>query len=356
MVLLRKLVEADGVSGHEDAVRELLIEAIADRVDEYRIDALGNLIAVKHARGERGRPPRKVMVAAHMDEVGLMVTRVDRDGAVHFAPVGGIDPRVVLAKAVRIGDDRVPGVIAVKPIHLMTAADRERVLEFDSLTIDLGMGGDEASRKVKPGMVAAFATDFEVLDEGGLRTVKGKAFDDRAGCAVLVELLQDDYPFDLYGAFTVQEEVGLRGARVAGYAVNPDVALVLEGTVCDDSPKDKDISPTTRLGAGPAITVMDRSVICDRRLVRLLVEAAEAEGIPYQYKQPGVGGTDAGAIHVQREGSPSAVLAVPSRYIHSPVSVLSLNDLDNAVRVMRGALAKIPQEIFSPRLQGGLEA
>ncbi len=356
MVLLKELVEADGVSGHEDAVRGLLIKAIEGRVDEYRVDALGNLIAVKYARGERGRAPQKVMVAAHMDEVGLMVTRVDRDGYCHFRPVGGIDPRVILAKAVRIGDEKVPGVIAVKPIHLMSQADRERVLEFDQLTIDLGLGGDEAGRKVKPGMVAAFATDFEVLDEGGLRTVKGKAFDDRAGCAVLVELLQGEYPFDLYGAFTVQEEVGLRGAQVAGYAVNPDVAFVLEGTVCDDSPKRKDISPTTRLGAGPAITVMDHSVICDRRLVRLLVEAAEAEGIAYQFKQPGIGGTDAGAIHVQREGIPSAVLAVPSRYIHSPVSVLSLNDFDNAVRLMRGALARIPEGVFSQRLQGGLEA
>lgn len=345
-MLIKELVEVDGVSGHEGAVREALIKAIAGSIDEYRVDALGNLIAVKRGHGE-GSAVKKVMVCAHMDEVGLMVTHVERDGSVHFKPVGGIDPRVVLAKAVRIGDDSIPGVIGVKPIHMLEASEKGRVLPFDQMSIDTGLPGDEVGRKITPGTYAAFATAFEQLDEGGLRAVKGKAFDDRAGCAVLAEVLKERYPFDLYAAFTVQEEVGLRGARVAAYAVEPDVALALEGTVCDDSPKEKDTSPTTRLGAGPALTIVDRSVVCDRRLVRLLVAEAEAAGIPYQFKQPGVGGTDAGAVHLQREGIPSAVMAVPCRYIHSPVSVMSLNDFDNAVRLMHGALH---------RLQGGLGA
>ncbi len=345
-MLIKELVEAEGVSGHEGAVREVLIKAIEGCADEYRVDALGNLIVLKRGHGG-GAGPKSVMVCAHMDEVGLMATYVERDGTIRFSPVGGIDPRVVLAKRVRIGDDRIPGVIGVKPIHLLEQAERGRVLRFDQMGIDTGMSADEVGRKVTPGTYIAFDTPFEVLDEGGLRTVKGKAFDDRAGCAVLVEVLKESYAFDLYAAFTVQEEVGLRGARVAAYAVNPDVAFALEGTVCDDSPKDKDISPTTRLGAGPALTLMDRSVVCDRRLVRMLVSAAESAGIPYQFKQPGVGGTDAGAIHTQREGIPSAVMAVPCRYIHSPVSVMSLNDFDNAVRLMRAALH---------RLEGGLEA
>ncbi len=345
-MLIRDLVEADGVSGHEGAVREVLIKAISSSIDEYWVDTLGNLIAVKHGSGE-GSAVRRVMVCAHMDEVGLMVTHVERDGCVRFEPVGGIDPRVALAKAVRIGDEAIPGVIGVKPVHLLEAAERGRVLPFDQLSIDTGMSGEELTRKITPGMYAAFATAFAQLDEGGLRTVKGKAFDDRAGCVALVEVLKERYPFDLYAAFTVQEEVGLRGARVAAYAVEPDVALVLEGTVCDDGPKDKDTSPTSRLGAGPALTIADRSVICDRRLVKLLTAEAEAQGIPYQFKQPGVGGTDAGAVHLQREGIPTAVIAVPCRYIHSPVSIMSLNDLDNEVRLVRGALH---------RLQGGLGA
>lgn len=345
-MLIKELVEAEGVSGHEGAVREVLIKAIEGCADEYRVDALGNLIVLKRGHG-RGAGLKSVMVSAHMDEVGLMATYIERDGTIRFSPVGGIDPRVVLAKRVRIGDDRIPGVIGVKPIHLLEQAERGRVLRFDQMGIDTGMSADEVGRKVTPGTYIAFDTPFGVLDEGGLRTVKGKAFDDRAGCAVLVEVLKESYAFDLYAAFTVQEEVGLRGARVAAYAVNPDVAFALEGTVCDDSPKDKDISPTTRLGAGPALTLMDRSVVCDRRLVRMLVSTAESAGIPYQFKQPGIGGTDAGAIHTQREGIPSAVMAVPCRYIHSPVSVMSLNDFDNAVRLMRATLH---------RLEGGLEA
>ena len=345
-MLIQELVEADGVSGHEGAVREVLIKAIEGCADEYRVDALGNLIVVKRGHGG-GTGPKSVMVSAHMDEVGLMVTYVERDGTIRFSPVGGIDSRVVLAKRVRIGDERIPGVIGVKPIHLLEQAERGRVLRFDQMGIDTGMAPDEVARRVTPGTYVAFDTAFQALDEGGLRTVKGKAFDDRAGCAVLVELLKDRYAFDLYAAFTVQEEVGLRGARVAAYAVAPEVAFALEGTVCDDSPKEKDVSPTTRLGAGPALTIMDRSVVCDRRLVRMIVKEAEAAGIPYQFKQPGIGGTDAGAIHIQKEGIPSAVMAVPCRYIHSPVSVMSLNDFDHAVRLMRGALH---------RLEGGLEA
>jgi endoglucanase len=178
---------------------------------------------------------------------------------------------------------------------------------------------------------------------GAWRTVKGKALDDRAGCAILIELLREKYPFDLYAVFTVQEEVGLRGARVAAYSVAPDLAFALEGTICDDLPKDRDVSPTTRLGAGPAITVMDRSVIADRRLVQLLVDSAEQNGIPYQFKQPGLGGTDAGAIHLSREGVPSTAVAVPARYIHAPVSVLSQNDFDNTLRLMQQALARVPE-------------
>ncbi len=346
-MLIKELAEADGVSGHEGAVREVLIKAIEPLADEYRVDALGTLIALKRGRGTSGAGPKKVMIAAHMDEVGLMVTHVDRDGSIRFSPVGGIDPRVVLAKVVRIGDDRIPGVIGAKPVHLLEPSEREHVLRFEQLSIDTGMSADEVGRKITPGMYAAFATPFEQLDEGGLRAVKGKAFDDRAGCAALVELLKERYAFDLHAAFTVQEEVGLRGARVAAYAVEPDVAFALEGTVCDDSPKEKDTSPTSRLGAGPALTVMDRSVVCDRRLVQMLVGEAERAGIPYQFKQPGIGSTDAGAIHVQREGIPSAVMAVPCRYIHSPLSIMSLNDLDNAVRLMQGTLQ---------RLQGGLRA
>ncbi len=339
-MLLKELSEAFGVSGHEDDVRQRILEAIKDLIDEHRVDALGNLIALKRGTGQA---QRKVMVAAHMDEVGLMIVHVEKEGSLRFRPVGGIDPRVLLAKKVLIGTDRVPGVIGVKPIHLLERKAMQQVVQVQELSIDIGASDEEeAKRLVKVGDYAVFDVPFVELG-GAWRTVKGKALDDRAGCAVLIELLRQKYPFDLYATFTVQEEVGLRGARVAAYSVAPDLAFALEGTICDDLPKDKDVSPTTRLGAGPAITVMDRSVIADRRLVQLLVDSAEQNGIPYQFKQPGVGGTDAGAIHLSREGVPSTAVAVPARYIHAPVGVLSQNDLDNTLRLMQQALARVPE-------------
>jgi endoglucanase len=338
-LILKELSEAYGVSGHEGAVRQIIQDAIKDLVDEQHADVLGNLIALK--RGSGSEPRRKVMISAHMDEVGLMIVYVERDGWLRFRPVGGIDDRVLLAKKVLIGDAKVPGVIGVKPIHLLEPRQRSQVMKVEDMNIDIGASKkEEAERLVKIGDYAAFDVSFAELG-GPQRTVKGKAFDDRAGCAVLIELLRASYAFDLYAAFTVQEEVGLRGAQVAAYAIAPDVAFALEGTVCDDLPKKKDLSPTTTLGAGPAITIMDRSVIADRRLVNLLVESAEKNGIPHQFKQPGIGGTDAGAIHTSREGVPSAVVAVPSRFIHSPVCMLSLNDLDNTVRLMRETLARL---------------
>lgn len=339
-MLLKELSEAFGVSGHEDAVRELILTTIQDLVDEHRVDTLGNLIALKKGKG---RSPRKVMIAAHMDEVGLMIMHIEKDGSLRFQAVGGIDSRILLAKKVLIGDDRVPGVIGITPIHLLDTKARNQVLKIRDLTIDIGVSSkEEAEKKVKIGDYATFDVAFGELG-GELRTAKGKAIDDRAGCAALIELLNERYPFDLYAVFTVQEEVGARGARAAAHAIAPDVAFVLEGTICDDMPKKRDLSPTTALGAGPAITLMDRSMIADQRLVRLLADTAEKKGIAHQFKQPGRGGTDAGVIHLSREGVPSAVVSVPVRNLHSPVSLLSLNDLDGAVRLMRESLNRLPK-------------
>jgi putative aminopeptidase FrvX len=347
-VILKELSEAFGVSGCEDEVRVIIIEAIKDHVDEVRVDSLGNLIALKKGTGES---ELKVMVAAHMDEVGLMMTHIEEEsGTIRFRPVGGIDDRILLAKVVLIGKDRLPGVIGVKPVHLLKEKERKQVVKIDRMAIDIGAKNrEEAEKAVKIGDYAVFATDFCHLTEDGLRTVKGKAFDDRAGCAVLIELLKERYPFDLYPVFTVQEEVGLRGAQVAAYAVEPDVAFALEGTICDDMPKKKDVSPTTELGAGPAITIMDRSFIADRDLVKLLVETAKELSIPYQFKQPGLGGTDAGAIHLAKEGIPSVTVSVPCRYIHSPVCLLSLEDFENTVRLMRAALGRLVARRFGIR-------
>ncbi len=338
-MLLEKLSNARGVSGNEAEVREILLDAIQDRVDEHRVDTLGNLIALKKAKGTRQKSALKVMLAAHMDEVGLMIVHHESNGHLRFRKVGGIDDRVLLSKVVLIGKDKIPGVIGVKPIHLLKEKEREEVLEADALTIDIGAKSKEqAEEAVRLGEYATFATEFAEMGE---RIVKGKAFDDRAGCAALVQILKRDYPFDVYGVFTAQEEVGLRGARVAAYAIEPDFAFALEGTVCDDSPKQKDVSPVTRVGAGPAITIADASLISDRRLVNLLVETAEENRIPYQFKQAIAGGTDAGRISLTKTGVPAVAVAVPTRYIHSPVSLLSLSDFDHLVALVSKALPRL---------------
>jgi putative aminopeptidase FrvX len=341
-LILKELSEAFGVSGDEDAVRKIIADAVRDHVDELRSDALGNLFAVKKARG-RGNGLR-VMIAAHMDEVGLMITGFDASGGLRFHSVGGIDDRGLPGKVLLVGPDKLPGVIGVKPVHLLKKDEEEQVVKMDALVIDIGASSkEEAEKLVKVGQVAGFATRYRKTG----RTVTGKAFDDRAGCAALVELLRGErYPFELHGVFTVQEEVGLRGAQVAASAVEPDCAFALEGTICDDLPKEQDVSPTTEMGKGPAISLMDRSVFADRRLVDHLVATAERLGIPYQFKQPGVGGTDAGAIARSKAGVPSVPVSVPCRFIHSPVARLSLDDFENTVRLMRESLKRLTPDIL----------
>jgi len=337
-MLLEKLSSARGVSGNETEVREILIDAVKDRVDTWRVDTMGNLITLKKARASRA-VKLKVMVAAHMDEVGLLIVHHEANGLLRFRKVGGIDDRVLLSKVVLIGKDKIPGVVGNKPVHLTKAKERDQVIECDAMTIDIGAKTkEEAQLAVKIGDYATFATEFAEIGDGLFR---GKALDDRAGCAALVEILKRDFPFDLYGVFSAQEEVGSRGAHVAAYAIEPNYAFALESTVCDDSPKTKDVSPVTRIGAGPAITFMDRGLIADRRLVDLLVETAKENRIPYQFKRTTAGGTDVGQIHIAKEGAPSVAVAVPTRYIHSPVSLLSKQDFENTIALMTKALPKL---------------
>jgi tetrahedral aminopeptidase len=341
-MLLQQLSEASGVSGHEQEVRALLLPAIRDHVDTFRVDGVGNLIALKKATGASSL---RVLLAAHMDEVGLMITFVEDNGLLRFAKVGGIDDRVLPARTVLIGDKRLPGAIAVKPVHLTDKGERDKIMEWKQLAIDIGASSKaEAEKLVQRGDCAVFATDYRPLapDGSAWRTVQGKAFDDRAGCAILAELLAEHFPFDLSAGFTVQEEVGMRGARVVSYAENPDVAVVLECTGANEVPTTKDVSPSTRLGAGPAITIRDNSFVADARLVELFTTVAEQRGIPHQFKQPNIGGTDAGAIHRSRAGIPSITIAVPARYIHSPAAIMDLNDFENTIALLREALPRLP--------------
>ncbi|MFO7540824.1 MAG: M42 family metallopeptidase [Chloroflexota bacterium] len=342
--LLKSLTEAVGVSGAEKEVRLLLRDLIIDHVDEWRVDTMGNLIALKKGTGESDL---RLMVDAHMDEVGLMITDIASDGTLKFTAVGGFDDRALLGKIVQVGPKKYTGIIGAKPIHLLNNSEQERVVKQDAMRIDIGTKNKDAAGKlVTIGDRAAFITPYEELGP----TALGKAFDNRAGCAVLVELLQaNPYPFDLYAAFTVQEEVGLRGAEVAAYGINPDMALVLESVPAYDLPNDNDVSSNVALGKGPAIYVMDRQTIQDPRLVAHITRIAAENEIPFQIRQPGGGGTNTGVIQQSRSGIRAATLSIPGRYAHTPAMLIHLDDYIHTIKLaeltLRSLAEGLPEKV-----------
>lgn len=341
--LLQQLTEAVGVSGDEKEVRRLIRDLIVDHVDEWDVDAMGNLLATKRGTGESNL---RVLVDAHMDEVGLMITDIDSQGMLRFDTAGGFDPRSLLGKVVQVGPSKMPGIIGARAVHLLKSGDYNKVVQVDAMRVDIGAKNkDAAAGKVSVGDFAAFVTPYQEL-EGG-RTAIGKAFDNRAGCAALVELLRGErYPFDLIAAFTVQEEVGLRGAGVAAYKAKADAALVLECTPAYDMPNQNDVSPNVALGKGVSIYVMDRGTIQDPRLVAHLMHTAAAHDIPYQVRQPGGGGTNTAAIQRVNGGIPAATIAVPGRYAHTPVMMISLDDYAHLVQLADAALRHLTQDII----------
>ncbi len=340
IALLERLSNACAVSGDEGEVRKIVLEQVKPYADEVKVDALGNVLATRRGQGEARL---KVMLAAHMDEVGLMLTTDEGDGIYRFEQVGGLEPWNMVGKPVWIGKEHVPGVIGFKPIHLTDADERKRPVTLDGLRIDTG----PAAAKVKVGDRAAFATSFARLGP----SLRGKALDNRLGVATLIELVRHAPPhIDLQAAFTVQEENGLRGARVAAYAFDPDLAIVLDSTPAYDQPNWDDSENTrynTRLGYGPAIYIADGATLSDPRLVQHLVQTAEAVGIPYQIRQPGSGGTDAGAIHRQRAGIPSVSVSVPGRYHHSPAAIVRLSDWQHTLTLVAAALLRLNSDILT---------
>jgi endoglucanase len=310
------------------------------------------VLAVHHGQDVQDGKGIRVMLDAHMDEVGFMLTNDEGDGLFRFDLVGGLDERQLVGKPVWIGNDHVPGVIGAKPIHLTTKEERKRSISLDTLRIDTGLGGD---KKVKVGDRATFATPFTLIGPSLL----AKALDDRLGVATLIELLKNAPPnVELLAAFTVQEEVGLRGARVAAYALEPDLAIAVDSTPALDLPVWEEAGEAvgepventrynTRLDGGPAIYVADRGTLADPRLNRHLVETAETLGIPYQYRQPGGGGTDAGAIHLARAGIPSTSVSIPGRYAHTAAGLARLSDWQNTFALLHAALARLTPDILS---------
>lgn len=326
--LIKALSNAYGISGFEDEVIEILKNEIKGYVDNFEVDGLKNLIAIKNLDS----PKPKVMLNAHMDEVGLLVKGFTNEGFVKFAKVGGIDDRVLLGKKVIIGKNRVRGVIAIKPIHLQDTNERNVIESTKDMVIDIGVKSkEEAQRIVNTGDFVGFDVSFEPLSSG---TYIGKAFDDRLGCALVAEIMKEKFNFPLIALFSSQEEVGLRGATVGAFKYTPDISITLEGTISADFPDVSEHEKCTTLGNGPVITIKDNSVITDHKLREKLVRTAERLNIPYQFKQVFVGGTDSSRIQLTKGGVKVLVVAVPVRYIHSPVSLFKLSDYENTKKLI----------------------
>jgi len=319
---LKNLCSLSGVSGAEEETRNYIIDQIAGYADEVTTDVMGNVIASK--KGAK-TPNKKIMLCAHMDEVGVIITSVTDEGYLKFAMVGAVDSRVVIGKTVRIGKERVLGIIGCKAIHLVKTKDREKALETNDLYIDIGVNNrEEAEKKISLGDTGAF--DAEVCEFGD-GYLKAKAIDDRFGCAVLVELIKSDLPVDCQFAFTVQEEVGLRGAYPAAYSISPDIALIIESTTAADIPSVDENKKVCRVGKGAVIPFMDNGALYDRELFSLLTGIADANGIPWQTKNVIAGATDGAAFQRSLAGVKTVGIAAPVRNLHSPSCVAKIKDL-----------------------------
>ena len=338
--LLERLCNVIGVSGDEGEVRRIVLEEIKPYTDDVRVDSLGNVLATRSGRARRGKRLR-VLLDAHMDEVGFMIVADDGEGIYRFETVGGIDARHLLGKQVLVGKERTPGVIGGKPVHLMNGDERKRKVPSDSLRIDLGPEG-----KAKIGDRAGFATKFRRVGP----SIFSKSIDDRIGVATVIELLKHaPSNVDLCAAFTVQEEIGLRGAKVAAQYFNPDLAIAIDSTPSRDLPMhdgSENMVYNTRLGFGPAIYIADGSTLHDPRLVRFLAATADSEKIPFQFRQPGGGGTNSGAIQRSLAGIPTVSVSVPHRYTHSPVSISRLDDWKNTLNLLHAALKRITSRLM----------
>lgn len=331
---LAKLSNLYGISGREDDVREFILKEIKPYCDSVEVNSTGSIIAFKKGKTT---PENKLMLCAHMDEVGMIVTDINENGLLKFATVGGIDRRVLCGTPVLVGDEKIPGVIGAKPIHMLDGDERSTAPDVKDLYIDVGaLTKEEAFEKVCPGDDVVFDTNFGEFGDGLL---KGKALDDRAGCAVLMEILKRDLACDLWFVFSTMEEVGLRGAKCAAFSLAPDMAIVVESTTAADIPNVDECSKVCKVGEGAVISFMDRATIYDRGLFKMVQRIANERGIKWQYKKGISGGNDSGAIHNSRGGVRTAAISLPCRYLHSPCSVIAESDL-NAVCELVYALAE----------------
>ncbi len=336
--LLQILSQTNGISGDESAVREIIISEIKDFATEYHIDSMGNLIVFK--KGKR-TPDKKLLLSAHMDEVGFIVTYITENGYLKFDEVGGIDRRVVMGKSVTVGKN-VSGVVIASPMHLLNNEQRNKIPKYDGMYIDIGATDrNEAQRYVTLGDSVQFDSQFDW--NNGI--ISGKALDDRAGCFVLINMIQSELEYDMYFSFVVQEEVGLRGAKCASYQVSPDFAIIVEATTSADIPNIAQDKQVCCVGDGAVISFMDRRTIYDKELVMSAMNCADSQ-TKVQYKKAVAGGNDAGSIQSSGNGVRVLAVSLPCRYLHSNCSMIAESDLVSvqnvvnkmAVRILSGKL------------------
>ena len=339
MELMKELSLAPGVSGSEEEVAKIIareLEGVADKIEK---DSLGNLIATK--KGEKKAP--SVMLAAHMDEIGLMIRYIDDNGFIKFSKIGGINDQMLMNQTVTvhssIGEPLI-GVIGSKPPHVTTPEEKNKVVKYDDMFIDIGAKDKEdAEKMVRIGDKMTFNSLFAEYPND---LVMGKALDNRAGCYVMIEVLKRvKTRATVYVVGTVQEEVGLKGARTSAFKLNPDMAIALDVTLSGDHPGIKPDEAPVVIGKGPAVILSDasgRGILTHDSIKDMLINAGDENDIPYQLEVSDGGTTDGSAIHLVREGIPTGVLSVPTRYIHTPVSVCSMEDVESTIQLITEAI------------------
>lgn len=328
--MLNKLCLICGVSGREERVREYIKRYAEPFASEIRGDTAGNLFVF--VKGEKRRN-KKLMVCAHMDEIGMIINGITDDGYLKFAFAGGVDRRVAIGKRVLVGDKELPGVIGIRAVHLTTREERKKTPKLSELYIDIGCDKkSEAEKLVSLGDWAAFDSKPRLL---GKNKIKARALDDRFGCAVMMKLMSEKLKYDTWFVFTVQEEVGCRGAVSASYSLSPQIALVLESTTAADTPAAQGASRVCTQGGGAVIGCMDLGAIYDKKLFSVMRSLAEENGIKWQIKTRVAGGTDAQKVIVSRAGVRTASISIPTRYIHSPSCVADIRDIEASLALAR---------------------
>lgn len=344
--LLKEITEAPGVSGYEGEIRNVIRKHM-DGITTIETDKLGSIICKKE--GASASP--KIMLAGHMDEIGFMVKLVTEKGFVKFSPLGGWWDQVILSQRVTIKTSKgdVLGVVGSKPPHILTDEERGKVVKRQDMFIDVGAADEKEAKEdfgIRTGDPIIPISQFRVLQNG--KTYLAKAFDDRVGCALFIDVIkklaEDDHPNTVYGVGTVQEEVGLRGARTSAWSIQPDVGMALEVSIAGDMPGIKKEESQQALGAGPSILVYDSSMIPNLKLRDLMFDTAKEHDIPMQFCVMERGGTDAGSIHTTMKGVPSIVIGVPCRYIHSHVGIIHRDDYDNTVKLLIAVIKKLDAE------------